>query len=240
MSDRPASPSGRENSPQPPRGPRGYHRSRSPRRNVDSRSEDSSRRREEYASRRDDSHRPSRNDDDRRDRDRDRDRPRPKKNFGGFKYKEKRRDDDDDRDDRPRGGSYRGYRNRSPSPRRRDRDRDRDRDHQSSSTSKSKNKSSETDTSKPPTRAPAAYSAPTEEMIIVHVNDRLGTKAQIPCFASDRIKEFKVLVAAKIGREPHEILLKRQGQRPFKDILTLADYEISNGVQLDLEVDTGD
>ncbi|OTA57996.1 ubiquitin-like protein [Hypoxylon sp. EC38] len=77
-------------------------------------------------------------------------------------------------------------------------------------------------------------------MIIVHVNDRLGTKAAIPCFASDRIKEFKIMVAARIGREPHEILLKRQGQRPFKDMLTLADYEISNGVQLDLEVDTGD
>lgn len=77
-------------------------------------------------------------------------------------------------------------------------------------------------------------------MIIVHVNDRLGTKAAIPCFASDRIKEFKIMVAARIGREPHEILLKRQGQRPFKDVLTLADYEISNGVQLDLEVDTGD
>ncbi|KAI0161476.1 ubiquitin-related domain-containing protein [Xylariaceae sp. FL1272] len=237
MSDRPASPPGRE----PPKGPRGYNRSRSPRRNVDSRSQDSSRRHDDYRSHGDERYRDSRdNDDGGRDRDRNRDRPRPKKNFGGFRYKEKRRDDDDDRDDRPRGSSYRGYRNRSPSPRRRDRDRERDRDHQSASTSKSKKKSSETDSSKPPARAPAAYSAPTEEMIIVHVNDRLGTKAQIPCFASDRIKEFKVLVAAKIGREPHEILLKRQGQRPFKDILTLADYEISNGVQLDLEVDTGD
>jgi len=44
----------------------------------------------------------------------------------------------------------------------------------------------------------------------------------------------------KIGREPHEILLKRQGERPFKDILTLSEYGISNGVQIDLEVDTGD
>ncbi|KAK3684004.1 ubiquitin-related domain-containing protein [Podospora appendiculata] len=77
-------------------------------------------------------------------------------------------------------------------------------------------------------------------MIIVTVNDRLGTKAQIPAFASDRIKEFKVMVAMKVGREPHEILLKRQGERPFKDQLTLADYGVSNGVQLDLEVDTGD
>jgi hypothetical protein len=79
-----------------------------------------------------------------------------------------------------------------------------------------------------------------EPMIIVHVNDRLGTKAAIPCLASDPIKLFKAQVAARIGREPHEILLKRQGERPFKDQLTLEDYGISNGVQLDLEVDTGD
>ena len=79
-----------------------------------------------------------------------------------------------------------------------------------------------------------------EPMIIVNVNDRLGTKAQIPCLASDPVKLFKALVAAKIGREPHEIKLQRQGERPFKDQLTLEDYGVSNGVQLDLEVDTGD
>jgi len=31
-------------------------------------------------------------------------------------------------------------------------------------------------------------------------------------------------VAARIGRQPHELLLKRQGQRPFKDMLTLAEH----------------
>ena len=45
---------------------------------------------------------------------------------------------------------------------------------------------------------------------------------------------FKADVAAKIGRKPHEIMLKRQGERPFKDQLTLEDYGVSNGVQLDL------
>ncbi|KAI1767058.1 ubiquitin-like protein [Hypoxylon sp. FL1150] len=181
-------------------------------------------------------------DSDRRDTERNergRDRPRPKKSFGGFKYKDKRRDEMENRDDDQRGGSFRGYRNRSPSPRRRDRDRDRDTGSSSNKKSK-KSKSGDADTSQPPVRPPAAPTGGGEEMIIVHVNDRLGTKAAIPCFASDRIKEFKIMVAARIGREPHEILLKRQGQRPFKDVLTLADYEISNGVQLDLEVDTGD
>ncbi|KAL8728668.1 MAG: hypothetical protein Q9166_005232 [cf. Caloplaca sp. 2 TL-2023] len=80
----------------------------------------------------------------------------------------------------------------------------------------------------------------TEPMIIVNVNDRLGTKTAIPCLASDSIRDFKTLVGAHIGRKPHEIMLKRQGERPFKDMLTLEDYGVSHGVQLDLEVDTGD
>lgn len=98
------------------------------------------------------------------------------------------------------------------------------------------------DGEKLPERAPAAASsAPVgEPMIIVHVNDRLGTKAAIPCLASDPIKLFKAQVAARIGRKPHEILLKRQGERPFKDQLTLEDYGVGNGVQIDLEIDTGE
>lgn len=54
------------------------------------------------------------------------------------------------------------------------------------------------------------------------------------------VEAFKAMVAARIGRQPHEIMLKRQGERPFKDHLTLDDYGVSNGVQLDLELDTGD
>ncbi|KAK4697226.1 hypothetical protein P7C71_g818, partial [Lecanoromycetidae sp. Uapishka_2] len=88
---------------------------------------------------------------------------------------------------------------------------------------------------KPPIAAPTG-----EPMIIVNVNDRLGTKASIPCLASDPIRLFKAQVAARIGRKPHEIMLKRQGERPFKDQLSLEDYGVSNGVQLDLEIDTGD
>jgi hypothetical protein len=97
-------------------------------------------------------------------------------------------------------------------------------------------------TDKPPER-PAAQPTPVatgEPMIVVHVNDRLGTKASIPCLASDSIKLFKHQVAAMIGRQPHEILLKRQGERPFKDQLSLEDYGVSNGVQIDLEIDTGE
>ncbi|KAI5917995.1 ubiquitin-like protein [Camillea tinctor] len=257
MSDKAVSPSRMRNDSPPPRKSGG--RSQSPPRNRYARERDDENRRDDTRRRddfrgRDDRYRGGR---DREDRDRDRDRARdrdrdrnrdhrggqrpPKKNFGGFRYKDKRRDDNENDDDRDRRGtSFRGYRNRSPSPRRRDRDAPTT--SASSSAKKPKKSRDSGDTSQPPARAPAAPTSTGggEEMIIVHVNDRLGTKAAIPCFASDRIKEFKIMVAARIGREPHEILLKRQGQRPFKDMLTLADYEISNGVQLDLEVDTGD
>ena len=82
--------------------------------------------------------------------------------------------------------------------------------------------------------------APSGPMMLVTVNDRLGTKKEIPCLGSDTIEDFKKLVAMQIGRKPHEIMLKRQSERALKDKLTLDDYEISNGVQLDLELNTGD
>lgn len=187
-----------------------------------------------------------REDSDRRD-DRNRDRrDRPRGGGGGFKWKDKRRDTNNERDEKR---LERGYRNRSRSPR-----RDRPQESKGSSVedkfgvadkfgpSKKATAAKNDDGEKPPERAPApAPSAPVgEPMIIVHVNDRLGTKAAIPCLASDPIKLFKAQVAARIGRKPHEILLKRQGERPFKDQLTLEDYGVGNGVQIDLEIDTGE
>lgn len=89
-------------------------------------------------------------------------------------------------------------------------------------------------------KAPKAPVAAGQEFIIVHVNDRLGTKSAIPCLPSDTVGQFKLMIAARIGREAGQIMLRRQGERPFKDHITLEDYGVSNGVQLDLEVDTGD
>lgn len=77
-------------------------------------------------------------------------------------------------------------------------------------------------------------------MIVVKINNRLGTKTDIPCFGSDTVGNFKLLAAVKTGVPAGQMILKRQGERPFKDQLTLEDYGVSNGVQLDLEVDTRD
>ncbi|KAF1917722.1 ubiquitin-related domain-containing protein [Ampelomyces quisqualis] len=182
--------------------------------------------------------------------------PRKPKNFSGLKWKSDRRDDRD-RDDRRRddrgGGSYdrrdrRDYdrdnrrrddrfsdrRGGDRHPDRRDDGRgDRDTRHR-----ERKPREPRSDKDKKPTAPPVASTG--EAMIIVTVNDRLGTKTQVPCLPSDPVKVLKAMVAAKIGRPVHEIMLKRQGERPFHDQLSLADYSISNGVQIDLELNTGD
>ncbi|KAI4121584.1 MAG: hypothetical protein LQ347_006808 [Umbilicaria vellea] len=156
-------------------------------------------------------------------RRRDDERPRPR--TSGIKWKEKRRDEDS-RDWEEGKRLERGYRER-------DRPRPRSPAHEKPIEASVEPLPAE----KPKKEKKEKKAAPApsgEAMIIVHVNDRLGTKAAIPCLASDPIKLFKAQVAARIGREPHEIMLKRQGERPFKDQLTLEDYGVSNGVQLDL------
>ena len=119
-----------------------------------------------------------------------------------------------------------------------DRPRD-DRDDDRRDRGRSERKLDRGDKEKKPAAKPV-QAQPQQEMILVTVNDRLGTKKQIPCLPTDTVKDFKAVVAMMIGRRPREILLKRQSERPFKDFLTLQDYGVSNNVQLDLEVDTGD
>jgi hypothetical protein len=200
--------------------------------------------------------RPSSSTRDRRDKHEKRDRPSrsrsPKKHKdrGGLRWKDSRKDRDTQGEEKV---LERGYRTRSRSPKRQ-RNSVEDKfgvaakfgtSAKEEEKGKEQEKGKEAEKTKenmPPKRVPAA--APTiahgEPMIIVHVNDRLGNKAAIPCLASDPIKLFKAQVAARIGRQPHQILLKRQGERPFKDQLTLEDYGVSNGVQIDLEIDTGE
>lgn len=173
---------------------------------------------------------------------------RRKENGGGFRWKDKGKDHErfDKKDD---GRLERGYRDQE---KKRARSPTRDTAEQSA-----KNAGKPTEKPKKEKKAASTITAPVNEaMIIVNVNNRLGTKAAVPCLASDPISTFSLLstasfcttelcsfyflelfkaqVAAIIGRQPHEIMLKRQGERPFKDQLTLQDYGVSNGVQLDL------
>lgn len=190
--------------------------------------------------------------------EKDSSRPKKKKDSSGFKWKEKKSTTATEAEEPKR--LERGYRDRSPKPAYSASKKDIvpgsvedkfgvsiDSKFGAGASSKISSTTSKdappTDSSQPPKRKAAPTSAPrptNEPMIIVNVNDRLGTKAAIPCLASDKIGMFKIMVAAQIGRKPHEIMLKRQGERPFKDMLTLEDYGVSNGVQLDLEVDSGE
>lgn len=195
--------------------------------------------------------------------------PRKKKKFTGLRYKEKQQDRPPRTQQRSRSPTRHTERRHRSRERRRDtddrdtrthRDKDQtsrrtdDRDvvrtkspHATANSEYRQRPASEKDrarhdqsTFKQTTAPVPATVAPAQEMILVTVNDRLGTKKQVPCLPTDTVKDFKAIVASMIGRRPHEILLKRQSERPFKDFLTLQDYGVSHGASLDLEVDTGD
>lgn len=127
------------------------------------------------------------------------DRGRPRKS-GGFRWKEKRRDDDEARggDERRLERGYRDRGERSDRPRspRRDRDGDRygdryrdgDRDRRRRDERDERNAPREDrEKKKEKKEKKSAVPQSSEPMIVVHVNDRLGTKAAIPCLASDPI-----------------------------------------------------
>ena len=131
-----------------------------------------------------------------------RDPERSRKSGGGFRWKEKPRNDDDDRrEDRRLDRGYREH--EQPKPRLPARDSGR-RDDVEAKFGPIRNDGPiaaedkpEEDPGKEKKRKKKA--APTiqptaEPMIIVNVNDRLGTKASIPCLASDPISMSPCIV----------------------------------------------
>ena len=168
-----------------------YPRSRSPRRYSPQRLNDDTRAPKDWDSRRHyspargrDKDRSLRKEEDRsRSRSRTppprRDPPRSGKGGGGFKWKEKSRQDD--RNGVEDRGSYRGYRDRDPP-------RPRAASPLLSTNGTSKHATGDKEPRKDKKKKATPTIAPVgQEMIIVNVNDRLGTKASIPCLASDPI-----------------------------------------------------
>ncbi len=109
-----------------------------------------------------------------------RDDDRPKRGGGGFKWKERRRDDDG-RGEEGERRLERGYR---------DRDRPRSPVREKVPGEGSDEKPKKEKKEKKEKRNAPVSTAGQEPMIIVNVNDRLGTKAAIPCLASDPISRF--------------------------------------------------
>ncbi|XP_065520801.1 ubiquitin-like protein 5 isoform X1 [Lathamus discolor] len=76
-------------------------------------------------------------------------------------------------------------------------------------------------------------------MIEVVCNDRLGKKFHPPLFLNgavsteDSIRDLKKLIAAQTGTRWDKIVLKKW-YTIFKDHVTLGDYEIHDGMNLEL------
>ena len=123
-----------------------------------------------------------------------RDHERSRKSGGGFRWKEKPRNDDDDRrEDRRLDRGYREH--EPPKPRSPARDSGKRNDVEakfgpigSDGPRAAEDKPEENPGKEKRKKKAAPTIQPTgEPMIIVNVNDRLGTKASIPCLASDPI-----------------------------------------------------
>ncbi|XP_006889902.1 PREDICTED: ubiquitin-like protein 5-like [Elephantulus edwardii] len=72
-------------------------------------------------------------------------------------------------------------------------------------------------------------------MIEVVCNDRLGKKVCLKCNTDDTIGDLKKLIAAQTGTRWNKIVLKKW-YTIFKDHVCLGNYEIHNGMNLELEL----
>ena len=78
--------------------------------------------------------------------------------------------------------------------------------------------------------APKAMDNP---MIEVVCNDRLGGKVNVKCMPTDSIATLKLLIGAHTGTRPEKIRLQK-GYSIFKDHITVEDYEIKDGMQIEM------
>ncbi|KAG9511079.1 Ubiquitin-like protein 5, partial [Fragariocoptes setiger] len=70
-------------------------------------------------------------------------------------------------------------------------------------------------------------------MIEITVNDRLGKKVRVKCNEDDTVGDLKLLIAAKTGTRAEKIVLKKW-YTIYKNHITLQDYEIRDGMNLEL------
>lgn len=70
-------------------------------------------------------------------------------------------------------------------------------------------------------------------MIEVILNDRLGKKVRVKCNEDDTVGDLKKLVAAQTGTRPEKIRIQKW-YTIYKDHITLADYEVHDGMNLEL------
>ena len=70
-------------------------------------------------------------------------------------------------------------------------------------------------------------------MIEVICNDRLGKKIRVKCNPDDTVGDLKKLLAAQTGTRPEKLRIQKW-YTVYKDHITLDDYEIHDGMGLEL------
>jgi ubiquitin-like protein 5 len=70
-------------------------------------------------------------------------------------------------------------------------------------------------------------------MIEVVLDDRLGKKVRVKCNEDDTIGDLKKLAAAQLGTRPEKLKIQKW-YTVYKDHITLEDYEIHDGMGLEL------
>ncbi|CCH61947.1 hypothetical protein TBLA_0F04140 [Henningerozyma blattae CBS 6284] len=70
-------------------------------------------------------------------------------------------------------------------------------------------------------------------MIEVLVSDRMGQRVIVKCLPEDTVHDFKQVLAAQLKMDVSKISVSR-GKNVLRDHITLDDYEIHNGTNLEL------
>lgn len=70
-------------------------------------------------------------------------------------------------------------------------------------------------------------------MMEITLNDRLGKKIKVKCNSEDTVGELKLLVGAMMGMRSEKLRFQKF-YTVFKDHITLADYEVVDGMNLEL------
>lgn len=70
-------------------------------------------------------------------------------------------------------------------------------------------------------------------MIEVVLNDRLGKKVRVKCNPDDTVGDLKKLAAAQLGTKPEKLRIQKWNLI-YKDNITLSDYEVHDGMGLEL------
>jgi len=70
-------------------------------------------------------------------------------------------------------------------------------------------------------------------LIEIIANDRLGRKVRVKCSPEDTVCDLKKLIGAQTGTDHTKIQLKKW-YTIYKDHITLSDYEINDGMSLEM------